>query len=90
MTAGTVISTGGRYEGTMIWRRRMQRAPGIRMTRRTVTASRKVLEIGAIRRYQRSVAIMTGGTSVMRIICCAYQWCCCMTVEAASRADYCY
>ena len=90
MTACTVIRAGCRYKSTMIRCRRMDRAPRNRMTRRTVAATTEGLTTGTIRRYQRTVGIMTRGTRIMRISCSAYQRCCCMTVKAACGANYCY
>ena len=57
----------------MIWHRRMNVTPDGTVTRRTVAAQCKGLGIGAIRRHQAAVGIMTAGTSVMRIICSAHQ-----------------
>ena len=44
----------------------MQRAPISTVTRRTVAAQCKGLGIGAIRRHQAAVGIMTVSTGVMR------------------------
>ena len=52
---------------------RMQRIPRSTVTRCTVAASSEVLAIRAIRRYKRSVCIMTRSTRVMRLRIRAYQ-----------------
>ena len=68
----------------------MPRIPVRCMTGLAVAARCKGLGIGAIRRYQAAVYIMTGTTCVMRLRIPAGKRCCCMTVEAARGADYCY
>ena len=67
MTGCTVIGSRRRYQSAVIRCRRVDRAPGRAVTRRTVAASGEVLAVGAVRRYQATVCIMTVHTTRMRI-----------------------
>ena len=71
MTGRTVRRARCRYKAAVV--NNMDRIPARAVTVRTVAASTEVLAISAIRRYSGPVNIMTGGTRVMRIGCCAYQ-----------------
>ena len=90
MTARTVISARGGYKRTVIWRRRMDRAPGIRMTGLAVAARREVLEVGVVNRCKAAVCRMTRRTGIMRISCRTYQRGIRMTVKTTRRAAYRY
>ena len=89
--AGSPGRTGRvHYIRMVIWCRRMDRLPGVRMTRRTVAAASEGKGIGVVSRYQGAGGtVMTTGAHVMRIggsTCKRII----MTVEATGRAGYSY
>ena len=71
MTVEAVIAESSRYKTAVIWSRRMDRAPRIRMTRRTVATTCEVLQIRVVRRCQTTVGCMTVRTGIMRLKSCA-------------------
>ena len=71
MTAGTVIRAGCRYKAAVIRRCCMDRTPGRAVTRGTVTAGSKSLTDSQADHV--AVRVMTAGTGIMRICCCAGQ-----------------
>ena len=89
--AGSPGRTGRvHYILMVIWCCRMDRLPGVRMTRRTVAAASEGKGIGVVSRYQGAGGgIMTAGAHVMRISLTARQGII-MTVEATGRAGYSY
>jgi hypothetical protein len=70
MTVYTTRGAAGGYQSAVIRGRGMDRAPRRAVTACTVATRGEVLGVGAVRRYQAAVGIMTVHTTRMRIRCC--------------------
>jgi len=68
MTARAVVGAGRGDQAAVIRRCRMQPAPVVAVTGGAVAAIGEVLVVGAQRRHQRAVGIVTGRTEVMHLV----------------------